>query len=385
MPQFDYAFLSHPKIISGACSLENIPAELAANNACKPLIITDRAADAKKLDRILIRAFDDSDCLIGAVFNRLGDYAGISLAWQAADLFVRRGCDALIALGSPLSADLARAINILVSENTPDLSAFFTGAALTKRLYPLVLVPAGDPDGTGAGNTLTLDNQHLYSEFLAPDVIVLDKRMLRGQLPHQTAQSAAITADNAWSAFTGTNPGPIRDAFVHTALRLLNQNIDAALASPGRDKPCLAMANAGVIAAIAAANAAPGIVRVVSEELARMTRIRQGVFTGLLAPAALERSMEQNGPPRPELLLAVAGMETYAATPEKQRPARGADMLKALLDKIQKNLGQSLESLQIPFYRIRQACENAESRPDAAIKASDALDLAGRAWKGAPE
>lgn len=385
MPQFDYAFLSHPKIISGACSLENIPAELAANNACKPLIITDPPAGAQKPDRFLIRAFDDSDCLIGGLFNRLETYAGISLAWQAADLFVRRGCDALIALGGPLSADLARAVNILVSENTPDLSAFFNGATLSKRLYPFVLVPAGDLQGTGAGNTLTLDHQRFCSEFLAPDVIVLDKRMLRGQPPPQTAQSAAIAADNAWSAFAGPNPGPIRDAFVHTGLRLLNQNIDAALAAPVRDKPCLAMANAAVISAIAAANAAPGIVRVVSEELARMTRIRRGVFTGLLAPAALEKSLEQNGPPRPGLLLAVAGMEAYAATPEKQRPAKGADILKALFDKIQNSLGQSLESLQIPFYQIRQACENAASRPDAGITAAEALDLAGRAWKGAPE
>ncbi|MFO7861983.1 MAG: hypothetical protein R6U41_12255, partial [Desulfosalsimonas sp.] len=132
-------------------------------------------------------------------------------------------------------------------------------------------------------------------------------------------------------------------------------------------------------------NAAPGIVRLVSEELARMTRIRRGVFTGLLAPAALEKSLAQNGSPRPELLLAVAGMEDYAATPEKQRPAKGADMLKALFNKIQNTLGQSLKSLQIPFYQIRQACENAASRPDAGITATDALDLAGRAWKGAPE
>lgn len=381
MLQFEYEFLSHPKILSGACSLENIAGELEANNACKPLIIADGQAVAQKMAQVLLRAFDDSGCLIGGIFDKVDCYAGISLAKQAAELFSTRGCDSLIALGGPLAADLARAVNIMACADTPDLFCFFSGTSLPQRLYPFVLVPASGFEGTGAGNTMTLDNQRLCSELLAPDIIAIDKRMLCRQSAIQAAQSAAIAADNAWTALCDPKPGPISQAFVHTGLRLINQSIDDVLQSPGKHPHSLAMANGAVAAAIAAANAPPGTVAELSRQLAKITNLNRGLLTALLAPFGLGRFAEKNGPPKPELLLALGGMEIYSSTPADQRSEKGMTMMTDFFEKIKKTMGLDLKSLQIPFYIARQACENIN--PGSGVPASDALDLAEQAWKGA--
>jgi alcohol dehydrogenase class IV len=381
MLQFEYEFLSHPKILSGACSLESIAGELETNNACKPLIIADRQAVPQKMNQVLLRAFDDSDCLIGGVFDKVDGYAGISLAKQAAELFLIRGCDSLISLGGPLAADLARAVNIMVCADSPDLSCFFNGTALPQRLFPFVLVPASGFEGTGAGNTMTLDHQRLFAEILAPDIIAIDKRMLCRQSAIQAAQSAAIAADNAWSAFCDPKPGPISHAFVHTALRLMNQSIDDVLQSPGKHPHSLTMANGAVAAAIAAANAAAGTVSELCWQLAKITNLSRGMLTALFAPVNLARFSEKNGPPAPELLLALAGMDLYSSTPADQRHEKGMAMLADFFDKVRKTMGRDLKSLQIPFYIVRQACENID--PGSGVSAADALDLADRAWKGA--
>ena len=44
---YNYEFLAHPKIISGKCSLENIPAELAGYDAQKPLVIARKSIVAR--------------------------------------------------------------------------------------------------------------------------------------------------------------------------------------------------------------------------------------------------------------------------------------------------------------------------------------------------
>ncbi|MFO7839002.1 MAG: iron-containing alcohol dehydrogenase [Desulfosalsimonadaceae bacterium] len=127
MKQLEYEFLSHPKIASGTCSLESIPAELACNDAGKPLVITSREASRRGLGKTLVRAFADSGCLLGGIYDEVLDYAGIGIVRQAAELFEQRNCDAIIALGGGAAVEVARAANILVSENTEDLFQYFAG------------------------------------------------------------------------------------------------------------------------------------------------------------------------------------------------------------------------------------------------------------------
>ena len=76
---YDYEFLNYPKIISGKCSLENIPAELAGYNAQKPLVIARKSiAQGNAAIKKFVRAFADSMVIFGAIYDEVEDYAGIS-------------------------------------------------------------------------------------------------------------------------------------------------------------------------------------------------------------------------------------------------------------------------------------------------------------------
>ncbi|HMA67333.1 MAG TPA: iron-containing alcohol dehydrogenase [Desulfosalsimonadaceae bacterium] len=382
MKQLAYEFLSHPKIASGTCSLESIPAELACNDAGKPLVVTSREASRRGLGGALVRAFADSDCLLGGIYDEVRDYAGISLIRQAADLFVQRGCDALIALGGGAVVEVARAVNILVSENTEDLFSYFAGQSLPGQLKPLVWIPACRVDGTEPGKTITVEHRRLSSEIFIPDVIVIDKRMTPAKSRRSASESAVLAIDNALAALLDDEPGPMKDAFVHASLSFISNSLGEFVRRPANRKHSHAVISAGVLAGIAAANADPGLVRVLSEELEKETEVSRAVFAGILLPAFLGSMQQGEDPVREELLLAAAGMDVYAKTPPEKRSEKGVETVCALLGEAKRALPASLEALSIPYYRLEKACESAASRLDARYSGQQFMTVLELAEKG---
>ncbi|MFO7839001.1 MAG: iron-containing alcohol dehydrogenase [Desulfosalsimonadaceae bacterium] len=237
-------------------------------------------------------------------------------------------------------------------------------------------------DGTEAGGTITIDNRRLGSEFLYPDLIVIDKRMTPAPSRRSAAESAVLAIDNALAALLDEEPAPMKDAFVHASLRFISSSLSEYVRRPVSRKHSHAMVSAGVFAAVAAANASPGLVRMLSEELEKETKISRAVFAGILLPALLNRTQQQNSRIRDELLLAAAGMEVYAKTPPERRSERGVEAVCAFLRETKKELPASLDELSIPFYRLEKASENASARPDARFARDQFMDVLELSEKG---
>src|SRR4030042_4467932 len=138
IPDF-FEFLNHSKIISGKCSMENIPSELGSYDAQKPLVIARKNVVGRGLAKKFIKAFFDSGITLGGIFDEVTDYAGITLARNAAVLYRERGCVSVIALGNGPAVDLAKAVNVLVSEKIDNLSTHLEGAPISGPLKPLIL------------------------------------------------------------------------------------------------------------------------------------------------------------------------------------------------------------------------------------------------------
>ena len=65
-----------------------------------------------------------------AVFDETGPVSGLQTVLHAAKLFESTGCDAVVALGSNPVMDMAKALNIAVSQKTVDLEPYSTGSLL---------------------------------------------------------------------------------------------------------------------------------------------------------------------------------------------------------------------------------------------------------------
>lgn len=373
---YDYEFLNYPKIISGKCSLENIPAELAGYDAQKPLVITRKSLGKNSaLIKKFVRAFADSMVIIGAIYDEVEDYAGISLARDAAFLFRQRGCDSLIALGSGAAGDLAKAVNVLVSEKADNFSAYYEEKSISGVLKPLIVVPAGLANGREASNSFIIDNREIKSDFLYPDVMVIDHRVAAGGNAADVAQSAAIAFAQAFHSFVGDNGNPMIAALAHPALSYLCQYLEQGLKRPKDKEASIALVNASVMASIAYANAKPGIANLLADELARATGISAGIFMGILLPAVIDFLAKEKTKISDELLLAVDGLDAYAAVEANERGQKGLAAAKKLAGIFSKVFPVSLKQLNVQKYIFPEIARAASQKSDGAFPAVDCAQI----------
>lgn len=376
-----YEFLLYPKIVSGQCALENLPTELDGHNAQKPLVVTSQAVARSGRTKDLIKAFYDSAVVIGAIYDPVLDYAGISQARQAARLFVERGCDALIALGGGPVVALAKAVNVLVSEKQETLQPYYNGTPIAGPLKPLIVVPSGPTDGQEATPAMTVDNRTIASDTFYPGVFVLDGRMTIAENAQDLAESAAIALAQAFTALTMARPNPMVDALAHPALSLLAQYLAPALRRPGDKAAGLALANAAVMASAASANTGPGLLPVLAEALADATGISHGACLGILLPYGMAVLQKANRPVRDELCLCLAGLEQYSAMAAADRPVRGLEMAAALARELQTVLPASLKVARVQRYLLEPVARTAAEKGAGGFTAEECRAILTQAWE----
>ena len=375
-----YEFLNHSKIISGKCSMENIPSELGSYDAQKPLVIARKNVVGRGLAKKFIKAFYDSGITMGGIFDDVTDYAGISLARNAAILYRERGCDSIIALGNGPAVDLAKAVNVLVSEKTDNLFAHFEGATVSGPLKPLILVTACRTNGREATNTMVIDNRRITSDFLYPDVVVIDPRMTPGCCPDCIAESATIALTHAFTALTDKDLSPMTAAFAHPAMSYLSEYLLKGVRKPKNKDASLALANASVMASSAYANAKPGMTDLLAEELSAATGISAGTYMAILLPSVIAFMQKKKVKISDDLFLSLAGIDAYAAAPAADRTRKGLDEVMRLIGILKKIMPSSLRELKVQKYTLDGIAQAAAAKSGKRLTDADCRAVLEQAW-----
>ena len=141
-----YEFFCPVKINSGNRALEQIPFELDALNARKPLVIARKDASERGLVDVIIDAFKDSGIAIG-IFDGVPAAPDLKLVRELFNIYRDRGYDAVIAVGGGPLADTAKVLNIAVSGKPEDIEGCAGENQIKNPLKPLIIVPT--LSGTG--------------------------------------------------------------------------------------------------------------------------------------------------------------------------------------------------------------------------------------------
>lgn len=377
-----YEFLNQAKIISGKKAMEHIPFELRGYDAQKPLVVTSRALSESGLIKKFIGAFKDSAVTLGGIFNEVRDYAGIGLARDAAFLYKERGCDSIIAVGNGPEVDVAKAVNILVAEKTDDLFRYFDGTPLKRHLKPLIVVPACCSSGMEFTNTVTVDNRSLTSNFLYPDLAIIDPRMTPAKSRDCVAEASVIALAHAVGTAVTDIHSPMIEAYAHSALRYLGLHMARGLKKPGHVETSLALHNAYALASLAFSNTPTGMVHLLAVELARATDISAGKFMRILLPYKMAHMIHKKMKIRDELFLALAGYDEYAATPAKDRSKAGVERVLGLLAGLKGILPETMKELKVPKYRLGDIAKAASARSAKRYSEADCRMVLEHAWEG---
>jgi alcohol dehydrogenase len=389
-----YEFFCPVKLIVGARALENIPFELGALGAQRPLVVTDRGVAAAGLVDTLRDVLATGGLEIAAVYDEVPPDSSLAAVRAIAQRYREGGCDALIALGGGSPIDTAKAANILASYETDDLLQYSGAGNLPRPLRPLLVIPT--TAGTGSEVTyvsVVRDEERgvkvpFASPFLMPHAAVLDPRMTLGLPAQITAATAMDAMTHACESYICLAKNPMSDAYATAAVRAVAANLLEVLDRPGDAQGRLALAQAATMAGIAFSNSMVGLVHALGHSVGALCHLHHGTCMSVLLPAVLEYNLEARREAIGELLLPLAGAETYAATPAAERAEQTIARLRRLKDEIHTRCGLprtlsetgKVERSQLPKIAAMALDDGAIIFNPAEVSHEEALSVLERAW-----
>lgn len=335
-----YEFFCPVKVIAGHAALENIPFELHLLGVKKAMIITDQGVRHNKLLEPIENIFASANTEIGVIFDNVPSDSSLETVAQAAALFRKHQCDAILAIGGGSVIDTAKATNILVSEGGDDLRKYAGAHHLTQPLKPLFVIPTTSGTGSEATMVAVISDHQTQSKiafashYLMPNAAILDPRMTF-TLPTQiTAMTAMDALTHAIEAYTCLAANPISDAYATAAIQKISQHLFGVLESPLDAEKRLEIAQASTMAGIAFSNSMVGLVHSLGHALGAVAKLPHGICMNLFLPYVLQYNLSVNQAKMAELLLYIAGAEVYAQTAPADRAEKTIQTILDIRDQL---------------------------------------------------
>jgi alcohol dehydrogenase len=337
-----YEFCCLVNMVAGHDALEKIPGLLLSMKAKNPMILTDKGVRAAGLVDIAVKAIGDN-LSIKTIEDDVPPDSDLKVVNRLAGVYREKGCDAIIAVGGGSVLDTAKGINILVSEQACDLMQFTGAGVLKRKLNPLIAVPT--TAGTGSEVTIVAVIADLEksrkmvfgSSFLLPDAAIIDPRMTLTLPPHITAATAMDAMAHAVEASIMLSKNPLSDAHAVEAIQLICSHLLRVIQNPSDREGRLALATAATMAGISFSNSTVGLVHALGHSVGSVCHVPHGTCMAILLPYGLEYNLHRVEDRIADLLLPLAGPDTHARTPQKDR----ATAVIACIRKLNQDLSQA--------------------------------------------
>lgn len=335
-----YEFFSPVKIISGLKALENLPYELDALGAFRPILITDQGVTRAGLVQQVVDTFADSHAVIGAVYDKVPQDSSSAVVNEIAAIFSQAGCDSIVAVGGGSVIDTAKGVNIVVTENSDDLLKFSGAEMLKKPMKPFIVIPT--TAGTGSEVTcvavISDPSRNLKmsftSNFLYPRAAILDPRMTLTLPPMITAATGMDALTHAVEAYISMQKNPLSDAYAWKAIEIIAKTLPGVVKDGNDREGRLALANASTMAGIAFSNSMVGIVHNLGHATGGVCHVPHGIAMSIFLPFGLQYNLKKVSAEIGELLLPLAGEEVFSKTPQEARAEKVIEAIHDLKDEL---------------------------------------------------
>ncbi|MDD6503542.1 MAG: iron-containing alcohol dehydrogenase [Oscillospiraceae bacterium] len=273
--------------------LADIPAQLTADGVTAVLLVTDpdlrRLGSTAALETLLAEA--GIHC---AVYDRTRPNPTVHNVEEAREVYVREGCQALIAFGGGSSMDCAKAVGARIAYPNRSLNGLKGLLRVLRRIPTLYAVPT--TAGTGSEVTITAvitdpDAKHKYTmnDFaLIPAYAVLDPEVTFTLPPHLTASTGMDALTHVVEAYIGRSTTQETRAMALDTVRLIFTYLERAYAD-GRDRKARAMMlRAAYQAGLVFSKSYVGYIHAVAHSLGGQYNIPHGLANAVLIPMVLE-------------------------------------------------------------------------------------------------
>ena len=350
-----FTFTCPAKTNSGNKALEHLPVELAGLNAGNPMIITSAKAVGQKAIQTLLDAFGDSGMTLG-LFDGVTTTANLDLIEHLKSTCLEKKYDAIIALGGYGIVDAAKVLNLAVSLKTADARKLSPATPVRGHLPPLVVVPTAAASGLETSKFAHFNKMIYASEYLAPNLVVIDPRLTKGADGKTIAATGLAALGRAVEAQISADKNPFRDAYSFAAIRFIKENLQAAVRNPADKKASLAVLNASSMSGCAASDTDSARLHKLGQVFYDIQHIPPGVIMAMCLPHVLGDYLKEGVCDLAALLHPLVGDDEFARTPVSKRAETALSVLGRFLSDLygtlEKDLPRNLREAYVPGYRM---------------------------------
>jgi len=293
-------FKNPAKINAGYRALETIPRELTWRGSSRPLLLLD--STSRHVKKKIVISFQGSQMalLIHHMDRQLPISDAVS---KLIHCYQTNGCDAIIASGAPALLDMARLLNMAVSQDNP---LPLHQLVVTDHLRPLVAVICESGQALHLTESINLEGRHFGAIGLMPSLMIIDDRLTAGIRWPSALSDGLATLTLACETLTFGQADHFRQIYAHSALKGVVTHLPSVLLKPRKHS-----SKTSLIAAELCAGLSAGMRRchpswVLAGQIAAQTSFAKGMVAALTLPFALDQGRTlPHG--RPDLLLMALG------------------------------------------------------------------------------
>ena len=363
-----FEFRNPVKIIAGQKALDNLSFELKMLQAQKPLILTDQDIKNAGLIEHVKNAFKETDITF-SLFDGVSQDSSQEIVKKLAVLYRETSSDSLIAVGGGSVIDTAKAVNVLVTENSDDLMQFAGAEVLNNPLKPLLVIPTTSGTGSEATGVAVIKDKErnikmgFSNFFMIPNVAILDPRMTLTLPPLMTAATGMDALTHAIESYYCLQKNPVSDSFAWSATKIISNNLIQGIEKPSDTKIRFSLAVGAFLAGVSISNSIAGMVHSLGHAIGGICGVPHGIAMNIFLPHGIEYNLANVGETIGELLLPLAGAEVFSQTSKTERPNATLEFVYDLRDRLHSLTGlpRTLKEANVPenkFEEIAKAAIN---------------------------
>ena len=259
----------------------------------KPMIFTDSYLDSVKIYSPLTDELDKNN-IPYVVFNEVVANPTTDVIEKSKDVYIKNGCDMMIAIGGGSSMDTAKACGALITRPDKTLKKMRGILKVGKKIPFLVCVPT--TAGTGSEVTVAAvvtdkknNDKFAINDFnLVPDVAVLDASLLVNLPKSLTATTGMDALTHAVESYIGKSNTKSTMDYAERAVKLIFENLENTY-NNGKDiNSRQNMLQASFYAGLAFTKAYVGTVHALAHSFGGYFNLPHGLANAVILPIVLE-------------------------------------------------------------------------------------------------
>lgn len=284
---------SEPQLLTGAVSVKELPALVKSKGITSVLVVTGKRHTKLNLLADLFEQLDVQNIKY-TVFDSVQPNPSIENIEEARRLYLKNGCEGIIAFGGGSPIDCAKVAGARVTNPNLTVAQMRGELKIRHKLPPFFAVPTTAGTGTEATLAAVVTNMQSHEKYavndpkLRPKYAVLDPELTTGLPADITAATGMDALTHAVEAYIGLSGTKSTDDYAERATKLIFENLEKAYNDGANLEARENMLVGSFYAGMAFTRAYVGYVHAIAHTLGGLYGTPHGLANAVILPHVLD-------------------------------------------------------------------------------------------------